>query len=145
MQEQVWGWSDRLALQFEPMDATHREFVDLCAALKLGTADDFVSRLDALIAHSVAHFEQENEWMRRFQFPPEGCHVQEHETVLEVMREVRKRIVAGETDLGPRLAEELPHWFEHHVDTMDTMLSRFLSSIGYQGEGVATPAQAVPV
>lgn len=126
MENIEWGWSDRLKLSYGPMDETHVEFVTLCAALGKGAPDTFIERLDALIAHSVEHFEQENRWMEETNFPPVGCHKQEHDSVLEIMREVRSRYLAGETDLGQKLAEELPHWFEHHVDTMDNMLARFM-------------------
>ncbi|MES2036324.1 MAG: hemerythrin domain-containing protein [Pseudomonadota bacterium] len=128
MEQNSWGWSDRLSLSYEPMDETHKEFVELCAALSEDNPATFVARLDALIVHSIAHFEQENQWMTETAFPPAGCHRQEHEAVLEVMQEVRRRVELGETDLATRLAEELPLWFEHHVDTMDNMLARFMAS-----------------
>lgn len=127
----VWGWSDRLSLKHQLMDATHQEFVTLCAAL--AQTDDqvkesFITRLDALIEHSIEHFEQENIWMRASNFPPAACHQGEHDAVLQVMQEVRRRFAEGECDLGERLAEELPLWFEHHVDTMDNMLAQYLTN-----------------
>ncbi|MET3117466.1 hemerythrin [Undibacterium sp. GrIS 1.8] len=128
MTDTQWGWSDRLSLSYAPMDETHQEFVTLCAALAEDNPATYIKRLDALIAHSVEHFDQENQWMTETQFPPGGCHITEHNTILQVMQEVRRRIELGETDLGARLAEELPHWFEHHVDTMDNMLARFMSN-----------------
>lgn len=127
MTQTAWGWSDRLNLSYQAMNDTHKEFVELCAALSEDNSATFVQRLDALIAHSIAHFDQENRWMEESHFPPKGCHQQEHDTVLEVMTEARRRIAEGETGLAPRLAEELPHWFEHHVDTMDNMLARFMT------------------
>jgi hemerythrin len=125
----VWGWSDRLVSKYEPMDETHQEFVSLCAALSEAKPENFLESLDALIAHTVVHFEQENQWMREHSFPPIGCHQKEHDAVLELMQEVRRTVAAGDAELGPRLAEELPHWFEHHVDTMDNMLARFMMSV----------------
>lgn len=126
MTQIVWGWSERLRSNYAPMDETHKEFVTLCAALSEDQADTFLTRLDALIAHSIDHFEQENQWMLETGFPPAACHQREHDTVLEVMIEVRKRVESGEADLGQRLAEEMPLWFEHHVDTMDNMLAQFM-------------------
>ncbi len=123
----VWAWSDRLSLQYPEMDATHQEFVTLCAQLSQAEDQtDYLLKLEALIAHSVQHFEQENQWMRETQFPPAGCHQTEHDTVLSLMQEVHRRVCDGEMDLADRLAEELPHWFEHHVATMDNMLAQFL-------------------
>lgn len=126
MTQVVWGWSERLISNFAPMDETHQEFVMLCAALSENNPETFLERLDALIAHSITHFEQENQWMEENSFPPAGCHRREHDTVLEVMTEVRRRVALGEADLGERLAEEMPLWFEHHVDTMDNMLAQFM-------------------
>lgn len=126
MTKSSWGWSDRLSLRHAVMDDTHQEFVALCAALCNADATNFVSELDALISHSIIHFEQENRWMEATAFPPASCHRGEHDAVLEIMQEVRRRYLGGERDLGERLAEELPAWFEHHVDTMDNMLAQFI-------------------
>ena len=126
MTQVFWGWSERLCSRYAPMDDTHKEFVILCAALSENKPETYLDRLDALIAHSIIHFEQENLWMEENSFPPAGCHRREHDTVLEVMTEVRRLVASGEADLGQRLAEEMPLWFEHHVDTMDNMLAQFM-------------------
>ena len=137
----VWEWTSRLSLQHGEMDATHQEFVSLCAALADKDAGTpFLARLDELIAHTIIHFEQENTWMREHDFPPAGCHEGEHNAVLELMQEVRRRYQEGEHELGERLAEELPFWFEHHVDTMDNMLARFL--IALEAETTSTVGAA---
>lgn len=124
-----WAWSERLNTRYEPMDETHKEFVSLCAALLENHPPSFLARLDALIAHTVIHFDQENTWMHDHDFPPAGCHHREHDAVLQLMREVRASVDAGDVELGPRLAEELPFWFEHHVDGMDNMLARFMTGV----------------
>ena len=56
-------------------------------------------------------------------FPACACHAREHETLLEVISEVRRRFDAGDSDIVQRLAEELPRWFEHHANTMDAALA----------------------
>jgi hemerythrin len=129
MTVQKWAWSNRLSLNHPEIDATHQEFVLLCAALSdTQSTKPYLARLDELIAHSIAHFEQENTWMRDLSFGPAGCHQREHDTVLELMQEVRRLIEGGELDLQERLAQELPLWFEHHVDTMDNVLAQFMRS-----------------
>ena len=126
MTQTAWGWSENLSSNYLPMDETHKEFVTLCAALSENKPETYLNRLDTLISHSVAHFEQENQWMEENNFPPAGCHRREHDAVLEVMTEVRRRFALGEADLGQRLAEEMPLSFEHHVDTMDNLLAQFM-------------------
>lgn len=115
-----------LMLHFEPMDQIHREFLALCANLKGASQGTYLGRLDALIAHTVLHFDQENQWMHVYDFPSAGCHRREHDAVLDVLRDVRKCTLEGDFEVGVRLAQELPKWFSHHVDTMDASLAKFL-------------------
>lgn len=117
---------EHLMLDFEPMDAIHREFLTLCAALAQADQSAYLERLDTLIAHTVLHFEQENQWMQVHDFPSAGCHRREHDAVLGVIRDVRTCTLQGDFEVGVRLAQELPNWFSHHVDTMDAALAKFL-------------------
>ena len=125
-------WSDSLANKLAPMDETHREFVDCYNAVACAAPEDFLPALDRLIAHTVAHFDLENGWMAAVDFP--GCHRGEHDRVLAVMHDIRKRVEKGDLFLGRRLIEELPAWFENHVNGMDAALAFHLDSIGFDFE-----------
>ncbi|QID18559.1 cation-binding hemerythrin HHE [Nitrogeniibacter mangrovi] len=122
-------WNDTLELGLAPMDATHREFVECYNALAEAPEADFIDCLDAFIAHTVEHFEQENRWMAAVNFP--GCHKAEHDRVLTVLRDVRRLAAAGDMALGRRLVEELPPWFENHASGMDAALAFHLETIGF--------------
>ncbi|MDF3036515.1 MAG: bacteriohemerythrin [Paucimonas sp.] len=126
MENTVIEWSESLELGHDIMDDTHREFIACCKALAEASSADLLLRIDMLIEHSVEHFEQENHWMREHEFPPAACHIGEHESVLEIIREVRRQTEQGDAEIGPRLARELPLWFAHHVATMDGMLAQFM-------------------
>lgn len=122
-------WSDSLELGLAPMDATHREFVACYNLLADAPAEEFLLRLDDFIAHTIAHFSQENAWMEKVGFP--GCHRAEHDRVLAVMADVRKRVAEGDPFLGMRLVEEIPAWFETHAGSMDAALAFHLAAIGF--------------
>jgi hemerythrin len=68
--------------------------------------------------------------MMAIDFPPIHCHDTEHEGVLEVMREVRRHLEAGDYNVGRVLAREMAEWFRIHAGTMDTMLAAVLKSGG---------------
>jgi hemerythrin len=125
-------WSDKLELGLGKMDDTHREFVECYNALLAAAPEAFIDRLDAFIAHTVEHFDQENRWMEKVNFP--GCHRAEHDRVLVVLRDVRERAARGDTFLGRRLVEELPAWFDNHVNGMDAALAFHLQTIGFDVE-----------
>ena len=122
-------WTESLVLGLAPMDLTHQEFVQIYNELAAAPVEDFLPRLDAFIAHCESHFEQENRWMAAVNFP--GCHKGEHDRVMAVMYDVRKRAAAGDLFFGKRLVEELPAWFENHAGSMDAALAFHLESIGF--------------
>ena len=125
-------WSETLELGVSRMDDTHREFVELYNALARASEAARLPALDRFIDHTVEHFEQENRWMEKVGFP--GCHKAEHDRVLAVMHEVRKRAAEGDAFLASRLIEELPAWFENHAGSMDAALAFHLEQVGFDFE-----------
>lgn len=135
------AWDERFVLDVPKMDSTHQEFVDLVNALSDAPDDAFLAALDALVEHTVGHFNQEDRWMAESKFGP-MCHVGEHQHVLGVMRLVRDRVAGGDVDVGRKLAGELGPWFEHHAATMDTILASHMAQVGYDPSRPLEPAVA---
>ena len=130
-------WSEQLAIGQSIMDDTHREFVEQLNRVGLAADAAVLAALDDFIEHSEAHFAQEERWMDAIEFPPRGCHRGEHEKVLETVREVRKRVAAGDVQLARTLAEALAEWFPQHATSMDAILAMYMTQIGYQPEEAA--------
>ncbi len=124
-------WVDAFVLDNARMDETHREYVDMLNALDEAPEDQFMTGLDAFIAHTEAHFGQEDRWMKRTNFAPVNCHTTEHANVLEIMREVRRRVEQGDFDIGRRLIKELAPWFANHAETMDAALAYHVGAVGF--------------
>ncbi len=112
------------------MDETHRDFVGFLNRLDAAADAESLMRLDEFIVHAEEHFGQEEAWMERAAFPPLGCHKEEHDNVLEVMHEVRRRVAAGEAHYARTLTAALAEWFPHHAATMDAMLAEFMRETG---------------
>lgn len=129
------AWTAELANQHPQMDATHQEFVVLLnelEAARVAQADDVIARYDALVEHTIEHFAQEDRWMAATGFTPENCHSNQHKQVLDLLREVRRRVVdEGQDELIPRLLPELATWFEQHAQSMDAALIFHMGEVGY--------------
>jgi hemerythrin len=125
------AWSDALAVQQPRMDDTHREFVDLLARLEdsldgtLPAIDDALARL---VAHTEAHFAQEERWMAALGFAPGNCHAFQHAHVLQVLHEV-DGLWRSEGDLAlvRQIVGELGKWFPAHAQTMDAALAQVMA------------------
>ena len=127
----VIEWKAEFELGLAAMDETHREFVALLNDMATAGDTEMEEMLDRFIAHTGAHFEQENHWMRLSDFPPIGCHMGEHERVLTVLFEVRRMVRTGQPRVARWLAAELAKWFEGHAATMDYALAAYIRQTGF--------------
>ena len=114
------------------MDDTHREFVEQLNRVAAAADAGVLPALDDFIAHTEVHFGQEEQWMDAIEFPPRGCHRGEHAKIIETVREVRRRVAAGDATLGRTLAEALAEWFPQHATSMDAILALYMTEIGYR-------------
>jgi hemerythrin len=130
---------------FEPMDELHREFRDLLVGLASPDGGDHGALLLKLHEHLLQHCAIEEGWMKGSDFPSCACHRQEHEMLLEVVSEVRRRFDAGDVEVVQRLAEELPRWFEIHANTMDAALAFHLRERGAAATMPQNKAEALGV
>ena len=139
-------WSDDLVMNMDKMDQTHREFVDLLAATELAPEDKLIDSFIELIAHTDEHFSGENQWMQDVSFGPGGCHTDEHDMILKVMREALRR---GQADnnlsLVRQLTSELAIWFDNHAKSMDAVLAMYLKEVQYDPlTGIVHKPQQLP-
>jgi hemerythrin-like metal-binding protein len=128
----VMEWEDNLALDQGVIDDTHREFVDLLNRMADATDEQMLAAIDQFIGHCEAHFGQEQRWMQELAFPPLACHAGEHDNVMEIAREVRRRAAAGETAFGRVLAQAVAEWFATHAASMDAVLAHYMREHGYE-------------
>ena len=134
-------WSDSYSVGESVMDETHQEFVVLYNSLNEAfTANDkahFLKKFDAFLAHTEAHFAQEDAWMMASGFGPSNCHQGEHQRVLGVLKALRDGYATNSPEhleLLAQLLDELPVWFSGHAGSMDTALSWHLHEGGWQVE-----------
>jgi len=131
------AWQDDFLLGYGPMDATHEAFVALVARLQVAPDAQLPALLDELIAHTRAHFEEENRWMRDTQFPPGDCHIEQHDAVMASMTEVQQLVAQqGRLDLCRSLVQALADWFPGHATHLDSALAHWMFKRQYGGKPV---------
>ena len=119
-------WQSEWTLNHPKMDETHHEFIAEINHMLAVPDTEMLAAVDQFIAHTVAHFDQERDWMESTNFPPKGCHIGEHDRVLAIVQQVRSMVAGGDYAIGRRLAEELVPWFNQHAQTMDAALAYVL-------------------
>ena len=138
-------WSDALALDLALMDDTHREFVDLLAAVDGADDARLLAAWQALVEHTDHHFAQEDAWMASTRFASGNCHSMQHHPVLQVMREGTARAQQGDLAVLRVMASELALWFPQHAQSMDAALALHLRRVGFDPvSGVVHAPGALP-
>lgn len=147
-------WNEELHVQHPRMDATHEEFVrhmttieqTLAACDGRGDAPPVLAAFDALIEHTVGHFDQEDRWMLATGFTADNCHSSQHRQVLGVLREVRRMASeGGKPEFIGQLLPELAQWFVQHAQAADNGLAGHLRDVGFDPETgrMSNPPEAV--
>ncbi len=132
-------WSDAYALGYPQMDETHHEFVETVNAMLSASDEDFARVLDVFADHAERHFNQEAEWMTSTDFPATECHIDEHNAVMQSVRQVQEMIKGSHENglmVGRSLAEELVKWFPGHADYLDSALAQWMVKKAFGGAPV---------
>ena len=116
-------WSDALRLDYPPMDDVHHAFVDLLALAQAAPDGALPQAWSAVLDHTVLHFGQEDEWMRRTRFAAAENHTMQHKVVLNVLREGLALARAGDMKAVRDMAGELAAWFAKHTQSLDAALA----------------------
>lgn len=119
-------WSNALWLDFEPLDALSRELMERLACAQRADDGALVQAWAALVAHTAAHFGQEDTWMRDTGHSQLEAHALEHRVVLNLLREGLLLAQGGELAPVRQMARELAAWFSRHSQSFDAALALHL-------------------
>ena len=98
---------DALVLDFEPIDTLHHTFVDLLAHAQQAPDDDLPQAWTALVDHTMAQFEWEDDCMQRTGFSSAANHSLQHRVVLNLLREGLAKARSGQLAAVREMAFEL--------------------------------------
>lgn len=122
----------QVALDF--MNHDHQEAVEIYnrveSCYRKGDVEAVLTNLKEIQTHSIEHFSQEEQEMKRYQFPPIQVHKEAHDSVLMVLDMVIKQLTDHRTlaKISGYIEHEFPSWFAHHLSTMDKMTAEFIAA-----------------
>ena len=136
-------WEDSWLLGYNPMDRTHREFVEVVDALLTCADAEVLANLEAFARHAEEHFGEEDRWMKETDFPPKDCHVDEHAALLKSVYQVIEIVKEGDVAEGRRLAKALADWFPGHAFHLDSALAHWMVKRSHGGKPVVVRRNVV--
>lgn len=122
-------WKDEFSVGVTAVDLEHRELIelinDLHALMGQGASQQQVmSSLGEIFAQISAHFALEEKFMRETEYEHFPSHKDDHEKLLDEIRDIMDRVEDDGRYEESRLSGELDQWFSAHFRTHDARLHR---------------------
>jgi hemerythrin len=120
-------WNDEFNLGIEAIDAEHRTLVALINALHDAMSAgaeraDIVEGISGIYGLVTEHFAREEALMREARYMAYAEHKEDHEVLLDDLREILDDVRSGGEYAEARLSDDLQFWFSEHFRTHDARL-----------------------
>ena len=124
-------WTDAFSVGIEEVDSEHQELVEMINGLHdvMQVGADYVQVVELLgkiYSQIAAHFAHEEKIMRNAHYPLYEAHKEDHETLLDDLREIMDEVEADGSFDAVALSGDLNRWFMDHFHTHDAKLHRSL-------------------
>jgi len=120
-------WKDEFSVGVAAVDLEHRDLIDLINDLHTlmdegATHQQVTSSLGEIFAQISAHFALEEKFLRDTEYEAFSSHKDDHEALLDQIRDIMDRVEDDGSYDEARLSAELDSWFSEHFRTHDAKL-----------------------
>lgn len=131
----VLEWDESFSTGVASMDGQHKKLFDMVNELhdamqQKRSKEAIGSILSRLIEYTGSHFADEEEALRRTNYPEETQHRQLHAKLVEQVVDLQKKFNSGETVLTQSVIEFLQDWLINHIKGTDRRYGPHLSKGG---------------
>ena len=125
----VLQWREEFSIGIEEVDHEHRELIELIRNLQQNLqagadVDEVINVLGEIYAQIAAHFALEEKMMRKTRYPALADHKEDHETLLDDLRDIMDEVEDEGVLDEAQLTDDLDRWFSDHFKTHDAKLHR---------------------
>ena len=122
-------WKEAFSVGVTSVDLEHRELINLINDLhglmgKGASQEQVTAALGEIYAQISAHFALEEKFMRDTGYSAYPDHKNDHESLLDELRDIMDRVEDDGRYDEARLSGELERWFSEHFRTHDAKLHR---------------------
>ena len=123
----IIDWSAEFELGIPDIDKEHRDLIALINELhaeigKTASTAEIIARLQEIYRQIADHFAHEEKHMREVRYMSYAEHKEDHEILLDDLRDIMEQVEDGCGYPEGRLARDLDYWFSEHFRTHDARL-----------------------
>jgi hemerythrin len=128
----VLDWTPDLEIGIYEIDLQHRSLVSMANQLHDAIERDKGTRtiewiLEELLLYTKMHFQTEEKYMQRYEHEESAQHKLEHGELLKGMKRFKRKLAAGDDDVGEALMQFLHGWLAAHLSGSDRALGKAYS------------------
>lgn len=117
-------WDQSLSVGVPDLDAQHRRLVDMINDLHDAMAkgrgrDALKPLLTRLVQYTATHFQAEEQYMRKIDYPNLSQHKAEHENLVRRVKELTQSYESNQISLTIETMNFLRDWLTNHIRRVD--------------------------
>jgi hemerythrin len=129
------NWSEDFSVHVREIDAQHKTLVEKINQLHQSLLDNKGREaqqiiIEGMVDYANVHFETEEKYMRRLNYPGFQKHKIEHEKFAEKAFELHKRFNLSGFVLTLEILSFLKNWLQEHILVIDKEYSKFFNENG---------------
>lgn len=129
------NWENGYSVKVGEIDEQHKAWINLInylhEAMKSGKGKEILGDiLDEVINYTVYHFNSEEKFFAKYNYPDTIPHQKLHNDFVLQFRQIKKDYESGSTILSIEVMNRLKDWLTNHILTIDKQYSSFLNSKG---------------
>lgn len=128
-------WEEKFSVGIKELDNHHQKLVsminELHEAMRVGKGKEIMDELVAkLIDYTKFHFQAEEKYMQKYNFPGYLHHKSEHEQFTKKVSDFQQSLNSGKTIVSMDVMSFLKNWLLNHITGTDKKYGPFLNEKG---------------
>jgi len=128
-------WNDRFSVKIDEIDRQHQQLVtiinELYDAMKQGKGKDVLSGIIRnLIHYTKIHFQTEEKYFAKFNYPETAQHKREHDAFVDKVSDFKQDFEDGKLSVTISIMNFLSEWLQKHIKGSDQKYAKFFQENG---------------
>lgn len=131
-EKMVFDWDDKYSVGDELIDSEHKHLFELGEeAFSFAESDKKVEKIRHIVPelykYMKTHFENEEKYMAKIQYPNLEVHKQHHKDIIHTMNKFLKSVPTMSVNtIEHELASSVKHWILAHIEQEDKQIGEWL-------------------
>lgn len=131
----IFPWMDKYSVHVEQIDLQHKKLVELlntlAEAMSKGKGNVVLNSIfSELVEYTVYHFEEEEKYFEKIEYPQADEHRNEHKELVEQALKLKADFESNKIGISIEVMRFLKKWLIDHISGTDMELGKLLNKSG---------------